>query len=218
MSRAPARRYEARRGCPRRVRWLAATLCALLVGCSGAEDGTEGAAPSAVTGRALGSKPCTGWVLQVLSSPGLPDELRLDLTYAGRGPKGQVFAHYAVIVNSFESDPPVSVESLIHGEPPSRPLETVHLDSRQRPVYAISDWYRPGRPKALFLIRLPSPQPDLAALGLEIGPYEPLGGNDSGLASKHMGRVPPKLLLLEPATIEGLDERAEVCRANGPPG
>ena len=218
MFKVPARPCEPARVRPFWGRWVAAALGAMLVGCSGADEDTEAVALPAVHASALGNNPCTEWVLPVLRSRDAPDELRVDLTYVGNSPKGQDFAHYAVVVTDAEPDSPMTTGTLIRGQPPHRPLEPVRLDSRKRPVYAISGWYRRERPSVLYLIRLPMSHPDLAALGLEVWPDQPFRSGSSYLVAKHSGLVPQKVLLLEPATIEGLDAKAQVCRAKSPRG
>jgi len=196
-------RTRAKTDRPPRQPWRLA--CLALCGCWGL---AAAAAPN----------PCAVWTLPLLRDPANGAALRLQLEHRAAPPKGKVWSYYALVLPEPATGPTaaLTVAVLAGAQPPPRPLARLQLDGNARPVYAVGDWYgyNPDRRWGLYLIRLPTPAPRLAALGLAVEPYDP-GALPTGMTGKFHGALPPRVLALEPVAA-GLGAGALVCRARSP--
>ena len=77
------------------------------------------------------------------------------------------------------------------------------------------NWYNREHGRALYLIRLPAPEPRLEALDLRVEPVDP-GTPPPGMADKFFGLLPPKRLAdLKPSRALDAAGRGAVLKKAG---
>jgi hypothetical protein len=152
---------------------------------------------------------CDQWRLLLRLQEGDGYSLRLSLKYlAPRShPPGWVFYGFAA--------PGIAVAVLPLDRPGGAWLQRLvkaGASPNGEPIYTLQDWYRPDNPLALYLIRTNGPHPLFADLGvrLEVARPTPL---PKGQRHKFHGFLPPKMLVPEPAHIDGIEPDVLVCRA-----
>jgi hypothetical protein len=164
----------------------------------------------ALTLPALGAAgSCDHWRLLLRTQGRDANSLRLSLEYLASPPTRQDWFFYGFAVPNTR----VEAVRLGHLDPASlQRLVKVEAASSGKPIYDLKGWYRPDNPLALYLIRASSPQPRLLALGVQVGVARatPL---PEGYRYKFHGFVPPKMLIPEPARIDGIEPDVLVCRA-----
>lgn len=215
MSQAPARPNELH---STRARRRAAGWAALLIGlaaCSG-PDAEPVPRTAEVSEPTTDAKPCDAWTLSSLRTARNSLELRVELRYSGPAASAGDWAYYALVVREGSTGPAVFAPAAFAAmDPPPRPLQRRHFDGHQGPVYIQPHWYDRSTRLALYLVRLPAPDPALAGLGLEVRPRSS-GPLVAGVAGKHHGPLPPVILPLESVSADGLAPGALVCRARSP--
>jgi hypothetical protein len=157
---------------------------------------------------------CDDWRLLLRAQGRDANSLRLSLEYLAPPPARQDWFFYGFAV------PSTGVEAvrLGHLDPASlQRLVKVEAAPGGKPIYDLKGWYRPDNPLALYLIRASSPQPRLLALGVQVGVARPTP-LPAGYRYKFHGFVPPKILVPEPARIDGIEPDVLVCRAYSIPG